>query len=153
VGIVPYRLSEYTANVYPTKLNEYLAMGIPVVASDLAEIRRFNADHADVVTVAADAEQFAAGYSAGPSPAMFRARRRGGSLSRGPTAGSSRIDEMTDLIAHAAPRAPRMESGGTSACAARIGARAAARRKSSSASSSRICCCFRRRCSGCWRAR
>ena len=27
VGIVPYRLTEYTANVYPTKLNEYLAMG------------------------------------------------------------------------------------------------------------------------------
>ena len=43
VGLVPYRLSEYTANVYPTKLNEYLAMGIPVVATDLTEIRRFNA--------------------------------------------------------------------------------------------------------------
>jgi glycosyltransferase involved in cell wall biosynthesis len=35
VGLVPYRLSEYTANVYPTKLNEYLIMGIPVVATDL----------------------------------------------------------------------------------------------------------------------
>ena len=35
VGIVPYLLTEYTANVYPTKLNEYLAMGIPVVATDL----------------------------------------------------------------------------------------------------------------------
>ena len=35
VGIVPYRLTEYTANVYPTKLNEYLVMGIPVVATDL----------------------------------------------------------------------------------------------------------------------
>ena len=47
VGIVPYRLTEYTANVYPTKLNEYLAMGIPVVATDLPEIRRFNAEHGD----------------------------------------------------------------------------------------------------------
>ena len=36
VGLVPYRLSDYTANVYPTKLNEYLAMGTPVVATDLA---------------------------------------------------------------------------------------------------------------------
>lgn len=59
VGIVPYRLTEYTANVYPTKLNEYLAMGIPVVATDLLEIRRFNAEHGDVVAVAPHAEEFA----------------------------------------------------------------------------------------------
>ncbi len=60
VGIVPYRLTEYTANVYPTKLNEYLVMGVPVVASDLPEIRRFNADHDGVVQVAGDAAAFAA---------------------------------------------------------------------------------------------
>jgi len=60
VGIVPYLLTEYTANVYPTKLNEYLSMGIPVVATDLPEIRRFNRDHGDVVDVAATADAFAA---------------------------------------------------------------------------------------------
>ena len=58
VGIVPYRLTEYTANVYPAKLNEYLVMGIPVVATDLPEVRRFVADHGDVVSVAADAAGF-----------------------------------------------------------------------------------------------
>jgi glycosyltransferase involved in cell wall biosynthesis len=58
VGIVPYVDTEYTASVYPTKLNEYLVMGVPVVATDLAEIRRFNADHGDVVTVAGDAAAF-----------------------------------------------------------------------------------------------
>ncbi len=58
VGIVPYLLSDYTANVYPTKLNEYLAMGIPVVATDLPEIRRFNAQHGPTVGVAATASQF-----------------------------------------------------------------------------------------------
>jgi uncharacterized SAM-binding protein YcdF (DUF218 family) len=58
VGIVPYRLAEYTANVYPTKLNEYLVMGIPVVATDLPEIRRFNATHGDVVGIAPDAGSF-----------------------------------------------------------------------------------------------
>jgi hypothetical protein len=60
VGIVPYRLTEYTANVYPAKLNEYLVMGIPVVATDLPEVRRFVADHGDVVAVGADADSFAA---------------------------------------------------------------------------------------------
>jgi uncharacterized SAM-binding protein YcdF (DUF218 family)/glycosyltransferase involved in cell wall biosynthesis len=59
VGIVPYKLSEYTANVYPTKLNEYLVMGIPVVATDLAEIQRFNSDHGAIVTVAGTADEFA----------------------------------------------------------------------------------------------
>ncbi len=59
VAIVPYVLSEYTANVYPTKLNEYLAMGVPVVATDLPEIRRFNAEHGGIVGIAADAEAFA----------------------------------------------------------------------------------------------
>ena len=59
VGIIPYVSSEYTANVYPTKLNEYLAMGIPVVATGLPEILRFSERHGDVVAVADDAEQFA----------------------------------------------------------------------------------------------
>ena len=59
VGIVPYAFSDYTANVYPTKLNEYLAMGTPVVATGLPEIVRFNQRHGDVVAIADDAERFA----------------------------------------------------------------------------------------------
>jgi uncharacterized SAM-binding protein YcdF (DUF218 family)/glycosyltransferase involved in cell wall biosynthesis len=59
VGLVPYRITEYTANVYPTKLNEYLVMGIPVVATDLAEIRRFNSEHGAIVEIAPQADAFA----------------------------------------------------------------------------------------------
>jgi len=58
VGMVPYRLSEYTAHVYPTKLNEYLAMGIPVVATALPEVTRFNAEHEQVVAVARNVDEF-----------------------------------------------------------------------------------------------
>jgi uncharacterized SAM-binding protein YcdF (DUF218 family) len=58
VGIVPYSLSEYTTHVYPTKLNEYLAMDVPVVATDLPEIRRFNLQHGEVVKVGGDADEF-----------------------------------------------------------------------------------------------
>ena len=59
-GLVPYRITEYTANVYPTKLNEYLVMGIPVVATDLVEIRRFNAEHGLMVQIAESADEYAA---------------------------------------------------------------------------------------------
>lgn len=60
VGIVPYAFSDYTANVYPAKLNEYLAMGKPVVATGLPEIERFNQMHGDVVAIANDSAAFAA---------------------------------------------------------------------------------------------
>jgi uncharacterized SAM-binding protein YcdF (DUF218 family)/glycosyltransferase involved in cell wall biosynthesis len=64
VGLVPYRITEYTANVYPTKLNEYLVMGIPVVATDLVEIRRFNTEHGDTVRIAGSTEAYASEVSA-----------------------------------------------------------------------------------------
>ena len=71
VGLVPYRITEYTANVYPAKMNEYLVMGKPVVATDLPEVRRFNRDHGDVVSVAGNAAEFVAaiGKAASPSTA------------------------------------------------------------------------------------
>jgi uncharacterized SAM-binding protein YcdF (DUF218 family)/glycosyltransferase involved in cell wall biosynthesis len=77
VGLVPYRISEYTANVYPTKLNEYLIMGIPVVATDLFEIRRFNGEHGDLVRIAASVDEYAAAIRASldKSPAPVVARR------------------------------------------------------------------------------
>jgi uncharacterized SAM-binding protein YcdF (DUF218 family)/glycosyltransferase involved in cell wall biosynthesis len=78
VGIVPYRLTDYTANVYPTKLNEYLSMGIPVVATDLPEIRRFNRDHGDLVHVADGADAFAgairASLDSASTPAVVERR-------------------------------------------------------------------------------
>ena len=58
VAVLPYRLAEYTHHVYPAKLNEYLAMGLGVVATPLAEIERFNQIHDDIVQIGADAEAF-----------------------------------------------------------------------------------------------
>jgi glycosyltransferase involved in cell wall biosynthesis len=97
VGIVPYRLTEYTAHVYPTKLNEYLAMGIPVVATDLAEIRHFNERHGPVVRVAADAASFVQ---------HLRETRRGSSAAEvsrrveiaRENSWEARIAEMTTLV-------------------------------------------------------
>src|SRR5205807_3382740 len=77
VGVVPYLLTDYTANVYPTKLNEYLVMGIPVVATDLPEISRFNEEHDGVVAVAGDADAFSSAVRravAGSTPAEIERR-------------------------------------------------------------------------------
>ena len=38
VGLIPYHRTAYTATVNPTKLFEYLAMGVPVVSTDLPEV-------------------------------------------------------------------------------------------------------------------
>ena len=110
VGIVPYRLSDYTANVYPTKLNEYLAMGIPVVASDLFEIRRFNLAHGDIVAVARDGAEFAGAITRalqdGLPPEVARrvevARRN---------SWSSRIAQMSAVIAEATAVRASQEEG------------------------------------------
>jgi uncharacterized SAM-binding protein YcdF (DUF218 family)/glycosyltransferase involved in cell wall biosynthesis len=97
VGIVPYLLTDYTANVYPTKLNEYLAMGIPVVATDLPEIRRFNADHGPSVAVAANADQFVDAIRAALRPSTAEERMQRTLVAR-KNSWRSRIAEMSALI-------------------------------------------------------
>jgi glycosyltransferase involved in cell wall biosynthesis len=54
VGLIPYRIDAYTQGVFPTKMFEYLAMGVPVVSTDLTEMRRFN----EKVVVTRSTEQF-----------------------------------------------------------------------------------------------
>lgn len=97
VGIVPYVLSDYTEHVYPAKLNEYLIMGLPVVTTDLAEIRRFNSDNGAVVTIARDADAFADavaaaanGTAAGDRPRRIEAARR--------NSWAIRISRMWELV-------------------------------------------------------
>ena len=51
-ALIPYRLTDLTASIFPMKVYEYLAAGLPVVATPLPAIRGV-----DAVTVAADAAQ------------------------------------------------------------------------------------------------
>ncbi|MCU0454128.1 MAG: glycosyltransferase [Bacteroidetes bacterium] len=54
VGLIPFEVNELTVASNPLKLLEYLALGLPVVSTDLPEVRKF----ADVASVTRDAGSF-----------------------------------------------------------------------------------------------
>lgn len=64
IGVLPYVRNEYTDAIMPAKLKEYLAAGLPIVATPLPEIRRFADEHPDVVTFADEAPDFVAALRA-----------------------------------------------------------------------------------------
>ncbi|MGE0865658.1 MAG: ElyC/SanA/YdcF family protein [Vicinamibacterales bacterium] len=97
VGLVPYRIADYTANVYPAKMNEYLAMGKPVVATDLPEVHRFNREHAEVIAVAKDAPDFAAAIERGIADAGADASQRRVAVAER-NGWSRRLADMSALI-------------------------------------------------------
>jgi glycosyltransferase involved in cell wall biosynthesis len=97
VGIIPYRLTEFSSHIYPAKLNEYLAMGIPVVATDLAEVRRFNVEHGNLVMVAADAAGFALAIVKALQPAAPAAVTRRVEVSR-LNSWDARMAQITALV-------------------------------------------------------
>ena len=57
VALMPFALNEHTENISPTKTLEYLAAGLPVVGTAVPDVV---ADHADVVYVARDRDEFIA---------------------------------------------------------------------------------------------
>ncbi len=55
VAIIPFKLSKLTKSIYPLKINEYLAAGLPVVSTNFSEdILEFN----DVIYIAESHEDF-----------------------------------------------------------------------------------------------
>ncbi|MFW5750117.1 MAG: glycosyltransferase, partial [Planctomycetota bacterium] len=60
VAILPNRLNEYTAHMFPMKFFEYLAAGKPVVSVPLPALQDFS----QVATCAADAADFVRGIEA-----------------------------------------------------------------------------------------
>jgi len=151
VGLIPYRLTEYTSHIYPTKLNEYLAMGIPVVATDLTEIRRFNAEHGDVVAVATGAADVAREIEAALASRPGAAEQRIEIARR--NSWEERIGRMAGLIEAALEAAGRVSAGRTrsSASTGRLADGPCARRRASWPpiswfSTLRFCGSWRRRC-------
>jgi O-antigen biosynthesis protein len=97
VCLVPYVVDSFTDNISPAKLNEYLALGKPVVSTALREVRRYNEMFGDVVAVASGASEFG-GAIARALPdrsANAVARRRAAAEAN---SWQHRVDEMSQLI-------------------------------------------------------
>ena len=58
-AIIPYNVNKFTETVYPSKLNEYLALGLPIVSTNFYEINYFNKEYDNIVNITADEDKFA----------------------------------------------------------------------------------------------
>lgn len=58
VGIIPYIKNNFTDSIYPTKINEYLAAGLPVVSTELDEVKNFINQHGPVIKIAKNEKDF-----------------------------------------------------------------------------------------------
>ena len=56
VGIIPYLVNEVNKNIYPLKINEYLAVGVPLVMNAFAVLPEFEG----IVSIAKNKEDFIA---------------------------------------------------------------------------------------------
>ena len=95
--IVPYALSEYTKNVYPTKLNEYLAMGKAVVSTNLPEIEAFNKENNDIVYISDSKEKFSESIRQALSNNSHESINRRVDVAR-KNSWENRIEQMNALI-------------------------------------------------------
>jgi glycosyltransferase involved in cell wall biosynthesis len=98
VCIVPYRRSAYTETVVPSKINEYLAMGKPVVSTNLPPVCDFNNRHQVIITTEEHSDEFLRGIdqalSLGDDQELI-ARRR--AVAR-QADWDSRLESMSELI-------------------------------------------------------
>jgi GT2 family glycosyltransferase/glycosyltransferase involved in cell wall biosynthesis len=105
VAIMPWLDNEWIRYANPIKLKEYLALGLPIVTTPLAEAEPYR----DLLTIAADGDAFLAGIRAvlvGDGPAGAEARRAA-------VADASWDRRAADLVGHLAPR-PSMVVGESS---------------------------------------
>ncbi len=101
LGLVPYLRTPYTDNVYPTKLNEYLAMGLPVLSTPIREAGLFAQENPGMLELCPDAESMARAVrerlAVLDTQEESVTRRRRHELAR-LNAWPERIDRMCELI-------------------------------------------------------
>ena len=96
VGVIPFRIEELTLKANPLKLREYLAAGLPVVSTDLPEVRKY----ADLVHIATGPEAFAAALArALTERSEAAARARVEAMKH--ESWEARVEEISELLAGA----------------------------------------------------
>ena len=93
VALIPYKLNELTRNIFPLKLYEYLAAGLPVVAAALPEL----APHSDSLSLASGPEEYPALVKAALAADSPAARAARSAAVAGET-WEKRVDEMSVLV-------------------------------------------------------
>jgi glycosyltransferase involved in cell wall biosynthesis len=95
VCLIPYRLDEHSEGVFPTKFFEYAATGLPIVSTDLPDLRPYD----DWTALARTPEEFAA-----RTRAAARQARRPPEVARRfvePHSWDRRVDRMLELMRNA----------------------------------------------------
>ncbi|MFH1888956.1 MAG: ElyC/SanA/YdcF family protein [Candidatus Omnitrophota bacterium] len=100
VATIPYEINEYTTTVFPTKLNEYHALGKPVVSIDLPEVIKYNKINNDLVRIAMTYQEFEAHINSalGDRDQGLIMQRR---ISAGEHDWERRIEDMSGLMVKA----------------------------------------------------
>ena len=101
VGLIPYLLNEWTRAVDPLKLLEYLAAGLPVVSTDIPEVRKYR----EAVAIAGTRDRFVREVAAALRVDRDEVRRRGKALARKHT-WAVRADELLALLDELSERRP-----------------------------------------------
>lgn len=99
VGLIPFVKNDLTAGIYPLKINEYLAVGCPVVATDFADL----SDFTGFISVGETTDHFIEAIQKmmeGHPPATINERRA--------FAAQQTWEKRADLFAHHLQTTPEM---------------------------------------------
>lgn len=106
VCMIPYLETEYTKTVYPTKMNEYHAMGKPVVSTRLPEVVEFNKRNNNIAMLAGTKDEFVNYLNEAinnENEELYRERIKAAKVN----SWSNRIEEMSNIIEETISVKPR----------------------------------------------
>lgn len=99
IGLIPHKVNELTIHMNPIKLREYISAGLPIVATDLPEMRHY-ADHC---TVARTYEEFERGVLATLEAETPERRRRRSATMKDET-WDKKVARLGQIVLNAAAR-------------------------------------------------